>query len=117
MSRLRRIDHNISAGALFAMRQLKAAALAADARCRSRRHFWQKRICVVGRGASRGRRAALSTQGVLDDLAVLHDERERLLRLRDQPDVLDGIAVDHQEIGERIHFDHAELAGIGIAWT
>src|SRR5690242_15228371 len=58
-------------------------------------------------------RLALKT--VLVDLSVLHDDQEILCRILDEPDVLDRIAIDQQEIGQRALFHHAQLAGIGIS--
>ena len=54
-------------------------------------------------------------QQVLVDLAVLHDDQEVPGRVFDQVDVLQRIAVDQQQVGERAFLDDAELARIGVA--
>src|SRR5690606_19970430 len=54
-------------------------------------------------------------QGVLVDLAVLHDDQEALVRIGNQLDVLERVAVDQQKISQRALLDDAELAGVGIA--
>ena len=55
-------------------------------------------------------------EGVLINLPILHDDQEILLRVFDQRDVGDGIAVDDEKIGESAFLEHAELPGIGVAW-
>ena len=63
------------------------------------------------------RRDGLRRPRVLVELAVLHDDEEGLLRIRHQSNVVERIAIDHQEIGERAFLDDAELAWIRIART
>ena len=53
----------------------------------------------------------LFRNGILVDLAVLHDDDEVLGRVLDQLDVRDRVAVDQQQVGERAFLDDAELAG------
>src|SRR5687768_13651812 len=73
--------------------------------------------------ASISRRRLLSgcadgrAQRVLVDAAVLHDDDEVLLGIRDQADVLDRIAVDQQQVGERPLRDDADPAWIRVAQT
>ena len=54
-------------------------------------------------------------QRVLVDLSILHDEDEVLDRVLDELDVLDWVAVDEKQVGERAFFDDTELAGVRIA--
>ena len=49
------------------------------------------------------------------DLSVLHDDKEILSRIRDKLDVVDWIAVDEQQIGERALLHNPQLPRIGIA--
>src|SRR3954467_6126275 len=57
----------------------------------------------------------LGLQGILVHLTVLHDDDEIFLGISEQRDVVQRIAVDQQQVGQRPGLDHAELAGIGIA--
>ena len=53
--------------------------------------------------------------GVLVDDAVLHDDQKPVRRVSNEVDVFQGIAVDHQEIGQGTLFNDAQLAGIRVA--
>src|SRR5580704_4585990 len=70
---------------------------------------------AAARRAGRPGYVALRMEGVLKDLPVLHDDQEILLRIFDQRDVGDGIAVDDEKIGEGALLENAELPGIGVA--
>src|SRR5579871_4913536 len=59
----------------------------------------------------------LSRQTVLVNLPVLHDQYEILARRRQQLDVIERVAIDNKQIGERAVFDGSELAWVGIART
>src|ERR1700727_1449720 len=52
---------------------------------------------------------------ILEDLSVLHDHDKIPGRIRNQVDVLHGIALDQQEIGQGPFLDDAQLARIGTA--
>jgi hypothetical protein len=78
------------------------------------------------RKATRSRTSAARTEmtavrmtsgrkGILINLPVLHDDEEILLRVFDERDVGDRIAVDHDEVSQRTLFDESELPRIGIA--
>jgi hypothetical protein len=78
------------------------------------------------RKATRSRTSAARTEmtavrmtsgrkGVFVNLPVLHDDEEILLRVFDERDVGDRIAVDHDEVSQRTLFDESELPRIGIA--
>src|SRR5262245_4705123 len=54
-------------------------------------------------------------QRVLVDLSVLHDDDEVLARVLDELDVLDRVAVDEKQVGQRAFFDDTELAGVRVA--
>src|SRR5690606_28991398 len=54
-------------------------------------------------------------QGVLVDLAVLHDDEKALVGIGDELDVVERISIDEQKISQRARLDYAELARIGIA--
>ena len=60
-------------------------------------------------------RNAGAEQIILVDLPILHDHKEILLRIGNQVDVGDWVAVDQQQIGESIYFNNAQLARIGVA--
>src|ERR1700704_4486151 len=53
-------------------------------------------------------------QCVLVDSAILHDDDEILSGICDEVDVVEGIAIDEQQIRKSTHFDDAEPAGVGI---
>ena len=59
-------------------------------------------------------RMSRSVHGVLVDPAVFHDEIEILGGVADEIEMLQRIAVDQDQVGQRAFLDHAELAGIGI---
>src|SRR5215510_7893418 len=61
--------------------------------------------------------ARLLTERVLVDFSVLHDEDEVLGRILDQLDVLDRVAVDEKQVGQRAFFDDTERAGVRIAFA
>jgi hypothetical protein len=52
----------------------------------------------------------LGGQRVLEYRSVLHDDHEILVRLGDKRDVVNGITVDHQQIGKRAIFYDSQLA-------
>src|SRR5262245_17175518 len=54
-------------------------------------------------------------QRVLVELSILHDQDEVLDGVLDELDVLDRVAVDDKQVGQRAFFDDTELAGIRIA--
>src|SRR5262249_54477550 len=56
-----------------------------------------------------------SANQALVDPAILHDDEEVLGRVRDQFDVLEGVAIDQQQIGQCAFFHDTQLAGIGVA--
>src|ERR1700693_2964776 len=64
---------------------------------------------AAARRAGRPGYVALRMEGVLKDLPVLHDDEEILLRIFDERDVGDRIAVDHDEVGERALSNNPEV--------
>jgi hypothetical protein len=52
---------------------------------------------------------------ILVDFAALHDHDKVLGGIFDQLDVVERIAVDQQEIGERALLHDAELAGVRVS--
>ena len=66
---------------------------------------------------SPSRRRSRQLKRVLDETPVLHDDEEIGLRVGNQLEIRERIAVDENEVGERALLDHAELAGIGVART
>jgi len=69
------------------------------------------------KGKSGSGLAGSCLQGVLVDLAVLHDDQNAAVGIRKQRDVLDGVAVNKQQVCVRALLDDTQLAGIGIART
>src|SRR5262245_19030898 len=57
-------------------------------------------LCRERDSSARGDQASFS-QRVLVDPAILHDDEQVFLRIFDQPDVGDRVAVDQQKVGER----------------
>ena len=57
------------------------------------------------------------SNGVLVDLAALHDDLEVPGGVGDQIDVVQRIAVDKQQVGERALLHDAKLAGIRTAFA
>src|SRR5262249_38422491 len=56
-----------------------------------------------------------SADQVFVDLAILHDDDEVPGRVRDQFDVLEGVAIDEQQIGQCAFFHDPQPARIGAA--
>ena len=78
--------------------------------------------CVVDRRAHPANSAmdmkpSSTTERVLVDLTVLHDDLEVFGGVGDQVNILQRIAVDQQEIGKRALFHDAELARIWTAFA
>src|SRR5262249_9887947 len=72
---------------------------------------------TVARGVNVVNQFQLGWQDVLDYFSVLHVYHDVLVRLGDQPDVVNGITVDHQQIGKRPLFDDPQLSRVGVART
>src|SRR6476659_2885152 len=53
--------------------------------------------------------------GVRVDAAVLHDQGEVAVRVGEEIDVLGGVALDQEEVGEGARFDDAVRAGVGVS--
>src|SRR5258708_30488625 len=53
-------------------------------------------------------------QCVLVDSAILHDDYKILVGICDEVDIVEGIAIDEQQIRKCPNFHHAEPAGIWI---
>jgi hypothetical protein len=62
-------------------------------------------------------RGSGSVDGVLVDFAVLHYDQETCLRRGYKRQVLQRIAIDQQQIGERAFLNDTESARVGAAWT
>jgi hypothetical protein len=72
---------------------------------------------LAAKRASPARRWPSLDQSILVNRAVFHDDQKILVRIGDELDVLQRIAVDEQQVGERTFLHNAQSAGIWIAET
>src|SRR6516162_297025 len=64
---------------------------------------------------SRNTTTHLTTESVLEGLSPLHDHHEVLVRIGDEVQVGDGVAVNQQQICQGTSLNDADLTWIGIA--
>ena len=80
----------------------------ADFRATRRHPLWAKNRLTQHNNS-------LNYESVLEDLSPLHDHQEVLVRIGDEVQVGDGVAVNQQQICQGTSLNEADLTWIGIA--